>query len=262
LVRYNAFYFNDIAAIHFSETSSYINNANYNKVYNNSFFANNQNTDPYWNPDVANTAISFTVYSGSWQIRYNDIRNNLLYQHATYSGSIYGYMPSSLSTYQTLIKNFNGDILGDPKFVNATTTPGTPSDSTYPNLNLQSNSLAIDYGTYLTQANGSGANSQTLIVDDARFFQDGTFAPTGTINADWIAVGDVSNIVQISSVNYSINTITLASPITWADNANIWLYKKSDGVRVLYGAAPDAGAYEFSQAQAPSPPKNLKVISP
>lgn len=77
----------------------------------------------------------------------------------------------------------------------------------------------------------------------------------GTMQADWIAVGTVSNTVQISSITYGAYnspgcTITLASPITWASSAPVWLYKKSDGTQVLYGTAPDYGASEYN----PAPP--------
>jgi hypothetical protein len=33
--------------------------------------------------------------------------------------------------------------------------------------------------------------------------------------------------------------------MTWGSGADIWLYKKSDGERVLYGSAPDVGAHEL-----------------
>ena len=62
---------------------------------------------------------------------------------------------------------------------------------------------------------------------------------------DWIAIGTVTNIVKISSIDYMTNTIVLASPMTWADKAKIWLYNDSSGRRVLNGAAPDAGAHEY-----------------
>ena len=65
------------------------------------------------------------------------------------------------------------------------------------------------------------------------------------LQADWIAIGTVKNVVQISSIDYVTNTITLASPMIWADGASIWLYKKSDGVQVLYGKGPDMGAHEY-----------------
>jgi hypothetical protein len=74
------------------------------------------------------------------------------------------------------------------------------------------------------------------------------------MQADWIAVGTVGNIAQIASINNQTNTLTLTSAITRADGAPVWLYKKSDGVRVLYGAAPDAGALESGAGSTPLPP--------
>jgi len=86
-------------------------------------------------------------------------------------------------------------------------------------------------------------------VEDAMYFQDGTWGSSltrgVTMFPDWIAVGTVSNRVGIKSINYSTNTITLNAPITWDNQAPVWLYKKSDGAVVLQGAAPDFGAAEF-----------------
>ena len=132
-----------------------------------------------------------------------------------------------------------------------------------PNLNLTSSSPAIDQGGALTFVGNSDTGSGTsLIVDDAGYFQDRTWGPSyADIEADWIAVGALGNVVQISSINYSTNTITLASSITRNDGDPVWLYKKSDGTQVLYGSAPDAGAYEFSQMEVvPSAPTNLRII--
>ncbi|MEO0249212.1 MAG: hypothetical protein ABIN58_06640, partial [candidate division WOR-3 bacterium] len=106
--------------------------------------------------------------------------------------------------------------------------------------------------------------STTLVVDDALYFQDGTWGSAlAGHQADWIAIGTVGNVVQIQSINYSTNTIILASPMTWSDRANIWLYKKSDGKRVLYGSAPDYGAHEFETPEggAPAPPGGLRVLN-
>src|SRR5208283_4351907 len=118
---------------------------------------------------------------------------------------------------------------------------------------LQSTSPAINGGTYLTTATNSGSSSKTLTVADAQYFQDGTWGSDlsrpaaglgGTMQPDWIAIGTVTNTVQISAVSYgsynaSAGTITLASSMTWASGAPIWLYKKSDGTVVLAGSAPD-----------------------
>jgi hypothetical protein len=122
-----------------------------------------------------------------------------------------------------------------------------------PDLRLKPNSPAIDGGTHLTLTNGAGHNSTTLIVDDAMYFQDGSWgsdlARGITLFPDWIAIGSLDNVVEIASIDYSTNTITLKSPMSWNDRDKVWLYKKSDGARVLYGSAPDYGAYEFVQVK-------------
>jgi hypothetical protein len=150
-------------------------------------------------------------------------------------------------TWDTLTNNWT-TANGDPKFTSTDLSDAT--SATLPNLSLQSNSTALNGGTYLTQANGSGNNSSTLIVDDALYFQDGSWGSdlNRGINffPDWIAIGNVNNVVQISSIDYSTNTITLASNATWSDNDPVWLYKKSDGTRVLYESAPEYGAHEYN----------------
>jgi hypothetical protein len=113
------------------------------------------------------------------------------------------------------------------------------------NFNLQSSSPAIGAGTYLTTANGSGSGSTALVVNDASYFQDsyGLSNAYSTVYPDCISITTVTNHVCISSVNYSTNTITLASAISWSNGDHIWLYSKSDNARVLYGTAPDMGAF-------------------
>ena len=160
---------------------------------------------------------------------------------------------------QTVANNLEATGTADSIFVNADIS--NPMSTSAPDFGLKYRSAAMDAGSYLTQAIGSGSNSITLIVSDARYFQDGNFGlgalswPTSVeIEADWIVIGMRNNIVQINSINYETNTITLASPMTWDDDAHIWLEKKSDGERVLYGTAPDMGAHELHYVM---PPQNL-----
>lgn len=85
------------------------------------------------------------------------------------------------------------------------------------------------------------------------------------MQADWIAIGTVTNTVQISSVTYGTynnpaGTIVLASPMTWSNGAPVWLYKKSDGAVVLVGAAPDYGASEYGTTVSVAPPTNLRLV--
>jgi hypothetical protein len=123
----------------------------------------------------------------------------------------------------------------DPKFTNLGSNDFT----------LQSDSNAIDNGVHLTQANGSsgGSPSTSLVVDSAAFFQDGWAG----VNPDCIAIGTVSNTACIAAgtINIGTGAMTLDTPLTWSDDAYIWLYKRSDGTVVLHGTAPDSGAEEY-----------------
>lgn len=130
-----------------------------------------------------------------------------------------------------------------------------------PDLSLQSDSPAIDGAVYLTQTNGSGSNATTLIVNDAKYFQDGTWGSDlarADLHPDWIAIGKVSNSVEISSIDYGTNVITLSSPMTWSNRDPVWLYKKSQGDVVLFGDAPDYGAHEYVH-DTPAQPGGLRV---
>ena len=143
------------------------------------------------------------------------------------------------------------DILGkDPRFVNPKA-----------DLHLQERSPAIGKGGPLTAATGAGTSSTTLAVANAGFFSDG-YGLAG-VQADWIRVG-ADATVQISAVNYSTNTLTLATPVSWPSGAPIYLYKNSKGSVVLNGANPDIGAYPFgspTDSQEPAPPTGLQVVT-
>jgi hypothetical protein len=172
--------------------------------------------------------------------------------------------------------DFNGDTgctaTGNPMFNNPDLS--NPASQTLPDLSLQSGSPAIDGGTYLTTATNAGTSSTTLTVADALYFQDGTWGSDlsrpaaclgGTMQADSIAIGTVTNIVQISAVTYGTynapaGTITLASPMSWNKGAPIWLHSKSDGSIVLAGAAPDYGASESGVPPSPPAPGCVKAV--
>jgi hypothetical protein len=201
----------------------------------------------------------------------NSIINNLVNNNGQgdiCTGGYYGNNTCTPATYDTVINNWctyagsgpcSATKYGDPHFTNPDLT-NTLSQNLFtsvhgyaitalPDLSLLSTSGAIDAGTYLTQAIGSGSSSTTLVVGDAGFFQDGTagsdLARGVTFFPDWIVVGTVSNSVQISAINYSTNTIALASPLSWSNGDHVWLFKKSDGATVLAGPAPDMGAFEY-----------------
>ena len=244
IVRYNSIYHSNAYGIGLAGYSGYSNAAN-NRIYNNTLFNNGLNVSG----GSLDSAVYVTTDAGQSPTG-NVFKNNLYYSnYQTYSGQRY--------SQQTYANEFTS---GNPLFTNASTTPPTDkTDSSVPDLTLTSGSPAINAGGPLsTVAVADTGSGTSLIVSDASYFQDGSYAPPGKSSADWITVGTVSNTVQISSI--SGNTITLSNSISRNDGDSVWLYKKSDGSVVLIGDAPDAGAYEFSNTLRPLPPKNLRIV--
>lgn len=207
--------------------------ADNNRIYNNTFF----NSGRYRNHATMWQGCNIRWY-GSYKRVGNVIKNNLLYK----SGSGYDFCggATTVNTDNTVTSNWLTSN-GNPGFVNASTT--VLDDENTPDLSLLSTSTAAKGGVHLTTAVGAGTKSTTLVVADALYFQDGTWgSPLAGYQADWIAIGGTANAVQISSINYATNTITLAAAKTWATGAKIWLYKRADGTRVLYGSYPGYGA--------------------
>jgi len=119
-----------------------------------------------------------------------------------------------------------------------------PTFTNYPyGSALASNSPVIGLGGALTTVHADDIDTGTsLIVADARWFQPGWAG----VDADYICVGATvaaAECMQLSDINYGTNTITVAD-FTRAEGESVWLYKDSDGTRVLYGTAPEVGAYE------------------
>jgi len=257
LFRYNGLFHGNANGLGTSAYSNPNSQGSYNRIYNNTVF--NTGLGNLLTPTLSaetytseHTGISFFSSANKG----NALRNNLFYA----TKKAYGGNPGA----QSFANDWDGNTLGNPLFVNASTTPSDPGDRTLPNLNLQSNSPAIDKGGALTTvAAGDPGSGTTLVVADSTFFQDGSYAPAGKVQPDWIAVGTTTKTVQISSIDHSTNTITLANSISRTGSDPVWLYKKSDGVRVLYGSAPDAGAYEYTSGTSinrPSAPTNLQVL--
>ncbi len=91
-------------------------------------------------------------------------------------------------------------------------------------------------------------------MNDASFFQDGLGLNAVGVEADCIAVTTVTRTVCVTAVNYSTNTITLASGIARSSGDKVWLYSDSSGNRQLYGAAPNMGAMQQASSSTPSAP--------
>jgi hypothetical protein len=230
IVRYNAIFHSQNNGLLMKLGAS--SRADNNRVYNNTIFSSGryENDGPQWQ------GAAFRWY-GSYEFVGNVVKNNLIYL----SGGGSDVIGNSANDAQLVNNWLTAD--GDPGFTNADVSD--PASLTLPDLSLGAGSGALDGGIALTQAVGAGASAVELTVEDAFYFQDGTLGSAlAGHEADWIAVGTVDNAALILSVDYAANLITLASPLSWADGDSVWLFRKSDGVQVLFGAAPDYGAFE------------------
>ena len=243
IIRYN-FIFNSLnnGVLFKTGGGSFADN---NKFYNNTVYKSGRfhNTGPQWQ------GYSFRWY-GSYVRTGNSIINNIFNTHG-------GLSDLNTNSGNNTIQNNWLTSDGDPKFVDPNVDD--PSNVTLPNLNIAPDSPVIDRGTHLTTAQGAGTASTSLVVQDALFFQDGTWGSSlSTVHADWIAVGTISNVVQISAINYNTNTLTLAVPMTWSNAAKIWLSGNSNGDTLLRSNAPDIGA-GADRGPLPSPPSILRI---
>ena len=173
--------------------------------------------------------------TSSWSPLYNfsagGIAENANLAFTTgYSGG-WGSPYSTEATYAALHSK-------DPLFANY------PTDDS-----LSPSSPAIGAGVALTTASGAGSASTSLTMVNAHAFQPGW---AGT-QADWIRIGS-STVVQISTINYTTNVVTLASPVSWNNGDPIYLYKDSNGNIKLPNASPNVGAYQGGTPPPPPPP--------
>ena len=263
IFRYNSLFHNNLSAIEFY-TYATVGDVNLNLVYNNTFFNNACTTgcDPNQVSYGARYFGAMTLSDlNSPTMVNNRIKNNLFYSHTLDTNQPIGEN-TGLRANQTIVNNFDGDVSGNPLFVNASTTPPSDkTDRTLPNLRLSSGSPAIDAGGALTTvSSGCSGSTTSIVLADASYFQDGTWGTGGVVLPDWIAVGAVTNVKQILSI--SGNTVNLVSAISCTNGTAVWLYKDSNGTQVLYDSAPDIGAYEYSSGDIipPAAPTGLRLL--
>lgn len=169
--------------------------------------------------------------------------NCLLYGHQYQTGSFASETGNKYGRTDTTPTN-------NPLFVNYVANSPTA------NFSLQSGSPAIAAGTNLTTvAAGDSGSGTSLVVNDATFFEDGMGLTNAnsTVSGDCIAVTTVGNHVCVTAVNYSTNTLTMASGFSRSSGDAVWLYSDSSGTVRLTGSAPDLGAFQFVQTIFPGP---------
>lgn len=232
IVRFNRFYYNDVAGLTMCVFRGYCQDIVYNKIYNNTFLHNSLNEIS------SKSAIAFGIYNVDFIIKYNSIRNNLFFGHRQPYG-----------TYKLLLKdqdkakiedqffagNWDGDSQGDPKFVNASLSPGDPIDPDLPDLRLKPDSPCRDKGTWLTIITSPDGSGNSFSVEDAGYFMDG-WGIKG-VRGDEIQLFQSLQKARIISVNYETNMIKLDREVSW---------KQGQGISLSYNdTAPDVGAYEL-----------------
>ncbi len=193
----------------------------------------------------------------TWKMDYGDkfeLNNNMYFDAggpAKFSMQMAEGMviASGVATWQNNLNTYPGyaylggkdaqAIEADPQFVNVPRLP-TDYDPSW-SFGLMPGSPAIDAGRPVTTSVGSGANSASLRVEDARFFCDGF----GVTDGDVIAIGS-ADPVRIVSIDTLTNTLALAESRTWNSGAGVHL--------AFEGAAPDIGAEEFVSGLSQAPP--------
>ena len=253
IFRYNKIFHSNAYGLSFSYYNGYSSGSS-NRVYNNTIFNSGYKIYPTYQNSQENSAVMFWYAPPVG----NALKNNLYSARAR----VYGVSGNSLAN-QSFANNWDGDTQGNPLFVNASTNPpADKSDLLLPNLDIRAGSPVLNAGGALTAVAGGDVGSGTsMLLADSTYFQDGSMAPPGTVQADWIAIGNVTNVAQIASI--SGNTVRLINGVSRRANDPVWLYKRSDGVRVLYESGPDIGAFEYTgSSPAPAPPTNLRVVVP
>jgi hypothetical protein len=140
---------------------------------------------------------------------------------------------------------FGNKVGLQPQFVAAPAT-GTNAAVVLASYKLRAGSPGVDQGAFLTTTTGSG-NSATLPVKDASFFIDGF----GIIAGDKVKLQGTAQAVQVTQVNYTANTLTLAQSVQ---------FSAGQGVALDYqGSAPDIGASDMAGGVVPLPPSNVRA---
>ena len=216
-----------------------------NYIYNNTF----------WNNGITRTCQSKSPWglylthglvideSGGTYTKNNVIKNNLFWQNVDDLNATRPVIneKGNIPSYNMVTNNFNQTM--DPLLVNISGTTD-PTNQTQFDFNLRLNSPAIDAGGYLTTITSASGSGTSFTVADANYFFDGwgmSAIISATITGDVIQLQGETATARITNVNYSTNTITVNTSLTWTNE---------QGISLAYeGSSPDMGAYEFLQGK-------------
>jgi len=200
-----------------------------------------------------NTFVSnFAYYSSSVQVFENVgsgtsidnlSRNNIWYRSVN---------PSSTTLYQSSLAiddDFEVFIgIGDQGQANDLTTDPLFISMGGDDYRLGPSSTSIDSAGAITLANGASGGSSTSLTMDHPAFMPG----------DWISVG--GTVVKISSANFLTTNYTLATAISWSDNAEIrWVTPQ--GVTINDRGALETGADASTRAATLTVSGNTNTVA-
>ena len=124
-----------------------------------------------------------------------------------------------------------------PQFTNGAGTPGNDD------YTLTSGSPLRAASAPITLANGAGTSTTTLVVASAKRLFDGKAASGWPeTDADWIKIGSGA-YVQISSINYGTNTVTLSQARTFLNNDPVYILGTEDLGALPFGTTKPSGRY-------------------
>jgi hypothetical protein len=231
IFRHNLFYYNNTCGLMFSYCTGYIDSPKYNHVYNNTFFHNGTNTLNL--SQEKRCGLGFSDYDVGYSVVSNIVKNNIF--RSNRDNRSIGVYHVNLS--DQVITN-NWEEAGDPLFVDVT-APVDHFNQNLFDLHLQPGSPCIDKGGFLTKVTSSSGSGTTFAVADAGYFMDGW----GIVEGDVVQLQGGTQRAKITHVDYSNNTITVDSSLTWTQNL---------GISLAYeGSAPDQGAYEYAAQTSP-----------
>lgn len=263
ILRRNVFYKSEGTGIGLANYSSEAEYDLHNRIYHNVFYDNaggaiitgiSHDSDHFGDNIIKNNIMmNNRVIPLGWaenhdsghQMSHRDMANFIFDHNCIFSNildsddSIYvshNHRVSVATAQDEYPNQYMNNISLDPQFV----------DPLSHKFLLNEESQMINAGSFLTTAAGSGVQSNQLAVADAIYFSDGF----GIKGGDSIQFENQTESVEIATIDYATNTLTLNSAMSWNDG---------DGVALQYsGTAPDIGAFEYgsdiTDDQAPTRP--------
>lgn len=229
IVRRNVFHNCDgagIEAASYTASGTYEPDPSHSRIYNNTFFHNGFHALTGVE-DWKGTGITVAHHGSGVDVVDVAIKNNLFHDNRTDAINYY-YVDENQQ-----IAADNWEHAGDPLFVDVT-GPADPDDPSVYDFHLQSTSPCIDIGGFVTTTTQAGQGTE-IPVDDASYFSDGF----GVVEGDRIQLEGETARLQILSIDYGQNLLTVDTDATWT---------AGQGVSLPYqGTAPDIGAFEFGE---------------